>query len=67
MSVDLLAFLGELELWQWLAIGVGGTGWLWLTSWLGNVTEAHGSDRETGVLIGFSLLGLIGFLIWWLV
>ncbi len=67
MDIDLLAFFGDLELWQWLSLGAGATGWLSLTAWLGHLTDKLGGDRESGALVGFCLPGLIALLVWWLV
>ena len=62
--MDLLALLADLELWQWLVIGIGVSGWLGLTWWLGEVAEGRGADRESGALVGFFLPGIIALVIW---
>ena len=57
---QILSGLGPLQI---LGLALLAAAWLALTLWLGNRFERRGGDRESGVLLGFGILGLLVLLV----
>ena len=63
--MDITQILSGLGPLQSLGLALLAAAWLALTFWLGNRFESKGGDRESGVLLGFGILGLLVLLVCW--